>query len=429
MSLGAEVRRSTKKAEDVEEYLTRARTRSREIGDQIQTFTARVAALRDLSAQVEAFTSKITSLRGEPPRGAPESHAHGDWLRAHVVRQGEELTLAREELLAQHEALKEAHAQLQLERERYLDLFEHAPDAYVTTDGRGAIREANLAAAALLGVGREVLLGKLLIAFVARRDTRAFRDRLNELRQSTGQHVLSVKLRARGGIPFPATVSVRSVRDGDEGVDMRFTIRPVRHVASESEVDLLRATAEDLRASFEGHGGPFLRVVEDVEQLALAGRELPQEAVAPADIVWRALGRARAHAGAANVRLHVGSIEDGASLCLTPDRAVWALARLVLLVQDAKLRGWRDGSRYVLELRVEEGDSRIEGKGLGRAAVRAALAAEGATLRISSPGDDGDPALVCEIAFPLASPSDPPESSGDLDGDPPSSALRSPARS
>src|SRR5438874_1033859 len=52
------------------------------------------------------------------------------------------------------------------ERERYGELFDFAPDAYLVTDTDGKILEANSAAGRLLGVPPRHLDGKLLVSFV-----------------------------------------------------------------------------------------------------------------------------------------------------------------------------------------------------------------------------------------------------------------------
>lgn len=74
----------------------------------------------------------------------------------------EELQIANEELCKQNEELSLAHQAVEAERQRYLDLFEFAPDGYLVTDKDGAILEANRAAGTLLNVSQQFLVGKPL---------------------------------------------------------------------------------------------------------------------------------------------------------------------------------------------------------------------------------------------------------------------------
>jgi len=73
---------------------------------------------------------------------------------------------------------------VEAERQLYLDLFESAPDGYLVTDEVGTIREANRAAAMLLNVSQRFLIGKPLITFISYEERRAFRSKLNQLRQT-----------------------------------------------------------------------------------------------------------------------------------------------------------------------------------------------------------------------------------------------------
>lgn len=79
----------------------------------------------------------------------------------------EELEVHRAELTLQNEELQQARNDLAAARDRYRDLFERAPVGYVLLDGAGHVRQANLAAADLLSVGREGLLDSDLASYIA----------------------------------------------------------------------------------------------------------------------------------------------------------------------------------------------------------------------------------------------------------------------
>src|SRR5690606_21583456 len=80
--------------------------------------------------------------------------------------QHEELVVAEEELRAQLDELGRMGLRLEAERERYADLFERAPDAYLVTDRFGVIRDANAAAVRLFCLEIRYLRGKPMSAFV-----------------------------------------------------------------------------------------------------------------------------------------------------------------------------------------------------------------------------------------------------------------------
>ncbi|MFH7245083.1 MAG: PAS domain S-box protein [Spirulina sp.] len=90
----------------------------------------------------------------------------------------EELQAADEEIQQQNQALMVAQQTLEIERQRYVTLFELAPDAYLVTDCHGLIYYANQAAAMLYGMSQDYLAQKPLIVFIAEGDRPHFQTRL-----------------------------------------------------------------------------------------------------------------------------------------------------------------------------------------------------------------------------------------------------------
>lgn len=360
---------------------------------------------RELGAHLEKLSQRIAELRNLAQAEGSDPLARAEALQQRIQLQDSELAGALEELRAQNAALEEAHAVLEDERARYDDLFDAAPDAYVTTDPRGIIREANAAAAGLLGVAQRALPGKLLIGFVARRDTRAFRGKLNALNEEHAQ-AFSLHLRPRGGAPFRASLSVRSMRSARaEALELRWTIRPGSEPSTKGERDLLAEIALILRASPSTSGAASPAVVllaEDIEQLVMAGEAGAREAISPIVLVERALARARAHVPDTEASIDVGSIANDVVLQVAPERATWAIARLLVLIGACTLRGRRGGSTYVLELRASSRPEPSRSR-LAYAAVHTALAAEGGGLRIAVPTEGAEGDLVYEISLPVRS--------------------------
>jgi len=95
----------------------------------------------------------------------------------------EELQVADEELRQQNEELVLARQHAEAERQRYQELFDFAPDAYLVTDKAVLIQEANHAAATLLAVPKHRLLGKPFILFVDPAEQQVFYDHLTHLSQ------------------------------------------------------------------------------------------------------------------------------------------------------------------------------------------------------------------------------------------------------
>jgi PAS domain S-box-containing protein len=109
----------------------------------------------------------------------------------------EELRAAQEDLLAQNDKLSRTSAQLAEERRRYRELFELAPDAYLVTDARGVITEANHVAGQLLRLDWRLLKNEPLATFIEARDRRFFREELQRLAQGSGVRRFRWRVRPR----------------------------------------------------------------------------------------------------------------------------------------------------------------------------------------------------------------------------------------
>jgi PAS domain-containing protein len=119
--------------------------------------------------------------------------------------------------------LADLHAKL-------LGVLEDLPEPYVITDRRGSITEANDSAAALFAVDlHTVLLGRLLIAFVARQDTGTFRSAHRKLvEEGEGSAcALVVRMRPRKRPVLRVEATGRVVRSGSgETIALRWLLHP-----------------------------------------------------------------------------------------------------------------------------------------------------------------------------------------------------------
>jgi PAS domain S-box-containing protein len=135
-----------------------------------------------------------------------------------------------EALRVQVDSLRHESAMLERERSKYIDLFEHAPDAYLVTDPDGVIHEANLAAGALFDVEPSLLAGRPLIDFVTRHDASSCASFLEKLRRfgAPGGTAARVVLRVQplGHSVFVVFARVTVVAgDGPRPIALRWTLR------------------------------------------------------------------------------------------------------------------------------------------------------------------------------------------------------------
>ena len=152
--------------------------------------------------------------------------------RSELIAALEELSITEGELRSQHQALVEAHRQLELQRERYHALFQLAPDPYLVTDRKGMIEEANAAAGDLLGVPSALLVNKPLLAYLNGEARAEFEHRLDRLTSSRRLDKWGMAIEASDGrlVPMEATAS----RVGKSSICWLFRDASVRRASEES---------------------------------------------------------------------------------------------------------------------------------------------------------------------------------------------------
>ncbi len=155
----------------------------------------------------------------------------------------EEVEVADEELTLQNEELLVVREELEIQRHRYQDLFELAPDGYLVTNLIGVVQEANLAALKLFQTSPKALRGKPLVVFVAEADRARFRALFPRLTAGERLADWEVTLQRRDGPPFPAMITVvQEAGLGRQPPDLRWMVR---------DISARRATERALQESQE----------------------------------------------------------------------------------------------------------------------------------------------------------------------------------
>jgi PAS domain S-box-containing protein len=166
----------------------------------------------------------------------------------------EELQVALEELRSQNEELIASRQTVEAQRQHYQDLFELAPDGYLVTNSDGVIVEANQAAAHLLKISPEHLLGKPLVVFVGGKDLQNFHTNLSQLLASDQVSRWEVEIQTRQGTRFPATFKVKAARDSSgQVVELLWLLQDITErkryeAAFESDRHLLETQVEQRTA-------------------------------------------------------------------------------------------------------------------------------------------------------------------------------------
>lgn len=136
-------------------------------------------AFHDYTPDIDGLQLRLTAfmLRWQGVTPMPQA----------VAEAVEELTTTLEELQAMNQDLALSQAAALASQQRYQELFEGVPEAYLVTDVQGLIQEANRPAAHLFNVDRAHLTGLPLAVFIAQDMRASFRAQFAWLR--TGAEV------------------------------------------------------------------------------------------------------------------------------------------------------------------------------------------------------------------------------------------------
>jgi diguanylate cyclase (GGDEF)-like protein/PAS domain S-box-containing protein len=225
--------------------------------------------------------TEIESLEARARHEAPHSpiiHETFEALTASV----EELHTMLATVTEQQAALELEQSRLEAERQRYRDLFEFAPDAYLVTDTLGRIHEANRAASDMLNVQPRVLAGRQLLVMVVPDDQPLFLDMLRRLVAGEPVRGWKLRMRQRNGGPVDVAVVVQPVHGASGNVTgIRWLLRDVTaQVAQAQALQASEAALAEANATLEQ------RVAERTAELRVSEERLRFIAENLDDVFW-----------------------------------------------------------------------------------------------------------------------------------------------
>ena len=253
---------------------------------------ARPGGDRPFHSQIQKARRRVDRLQ----RLAGETHRRQDLLDQALHELSSalvELQVAAEEVQRQNRELETASARIELERRRYLVLFDRAPHGYVVTDGEGAIRQANRAGGDLIGARPENLLGKPISLYVRGERGRNAHLLIPRLHRGEVLAAEEVVLQPRHGPPVPALLSGASL-DGPPGVpaELLWMLQDIRRRKSAEEalrqahdkLEIDNRRRQELESDLRLLSARLLKAQEEERQTALIGEWVLYALGTPTDL-------------------------------------------------------------------------------------------------------------------------------------------------
>jgi len=188
------------------------------------------------------------------------------------------------ELELQNKELRRTQRELFAARERYFDLYNHAPVGYCTLDCRGKIVEANLTATRLFNVDHEELLNQPISWFILADDQDIFYRHSRDIFARKVAQNCELRLKRHGEPPFWASLNGVAAVDEDGHSLCRMTISDItarkkieavmaarvrlkKMARSQSLIELLQATVDEAEALTDSTIGFYLLPAEELPSL------------------------------------------------------------------------------------------------------------------------------------------------------------------
>jgi PAS domain S-box-containing protein len=199
-----------------------------------------------LSQQMKGLSERVHALLHDAHDDSSQHPALLPQALVELSNSLEELRISQEVLHQQNQELLEAQVALDVERQRYRNLFEFAPDGYLITDTNGNIQNANQAACLLLKVSQPSLMGQPLPLYVTEAERCAFYAELDRLPQIGRIQEWVTQLQPCGASAFDAALTVTTVSDATGTVvSLRWLVRDITE-RKQLEAAQLRATLAEM---------------------------------------------------------------------------------------------------------------------------------------------------------------------------------------
>ncbi len=199
--------------------------------------------------------------RAEAKARADEAKT-GEMLSTEAARQIHELRVYQIELEMQNEELRRAQEDLEASRQRYFDLYDMAPVGYFTLSETGLILQANLTAAALLGVTRDALVKQPLTRFILREDQDIYYRHRRKLFETGLPQVCEMRMQRGNADPIWVGLEATVAHEADGTVHGRAVMSDITERKRAEDIQIFLAQTSSTTPS-KGFFGPLAQYLAE----------------------------------------------------------------------------------------------------------------------------------------------------------------------
>ncbi|MGC9451352.1 MAG: ATP-binding protein [Oceanipulchritudo sp.] len=222
---------------------------------------------------------RLRAVAPAPPQGDPRRLMHE--LQVHQI-----------ELEMQNEELRDARTRLEMLVEKFTDLYDFAPVGYFSLDASSRIHQANLTAAAMLGIERSRLLRRLFSGFVAPSNRPVLSDFLRGVFEGGDRKVCELALDkgadstvwvdlqgtlcVQPDVPEPlCRLAVSDITALKRAAEAQSRVEALKAINNALEAEILRRkeVEEDLRKSRKRQSSLLAKALQMQEQLRLLSHQ------------------------------------------------------------------------------------------------------------------------------------------------------------
>ena len=187
-----------------------------------------------------------------------------------------ELAVHQAELELQNEELRHTQLSLQKVRDRYVELYDHAPVGYVLLDAAGIIRHTNATWRAMLKQPENDFCGIPFAETLIEGDARVFLSRFRSLFHNPADKQIELQIKRHQSRPFYAHITAkRSISEGTEN-DTNELMIVVSDISDRKRHDNELRVARELSERVIKDGPVAITIVNRDGKIAFANRQAEQ---------------------------------------------------------------------------------------------------------------------------------------------------------